>query len=158
MSTEEKLKKRDLTYHIHRRTYGRLLVAEDIDMIDFDLNDKPVLVQELKHGNVNVIRLADLTKFRNVANALEVPFMITVYFCLKNKNGSLYPIHAGEDIVPDHVQYYCYTPDNLLVPQPTMLTEQEYVDLLYRVRGFCPVQNLKFCNSLHDNINPPEIK
>lgn len=130
-SNIERLNKRDLRYNNQHRTWGKTLYMNDADSIEYDSQGNPVAIIELKHGKTNLINTTDyqFTCLKNLANRLQVPLFLVVYF------------PTGDDLITNqqefaHWQFYV-NPINSLAQakvSPQQMTEKQYVKFLYYLR------------------------
>ena len=149
---EEKLGYRDLHYSHRHRKYGNLMTWYDIDAIEYDATTTlPVSVIELKHGNIREIDFLDheFRCIRSTANALEkcydTPFFTVVYYYF-NSCGNLVDGDQDEKFIIHH-QYYVIPLNKAassLVAEPTMLSERNYIRLLYLMRKTTPPELNQF--------------
>lgn len=141
--TSERLHKRDLHYSERHRTYGKL-PATDIDMIEYDDFDNAAILIEEKHGQISSVYLHESRKQQNVANKLEVPFFIVVYYFLHlkpTKRPLFVLIDADQELSIDHVQYFVIPANKLaahFLPQAKQLTEKEYIRFLHHIKQSTP--------------------
>jgi hypothetical protein len=146
----ERTHKRDLFYSKAHRTWGNLPMT-DIDSIEYDCQDNPVAMLELKHSKTTYISItgqgdstlsadrrqeSEIRKLIKVAASLQVPLFVVVYwfFC-----GDI--ILDADDYGKkqiQHKQFYVIPINHLatqLVSTETQMSEKEYVSLLYKLRG-----------------------
>lgn len=159
----ERLGLRDLHYSIRHRLYGDC-PASDFDMIEFDKKtDEPLLIQEMKHGNIDCIDLGDaqIRRQKKVADALGVPFIITVYYFMRANGKWKKLLMADDDMETVHIQYFSY-PGNelaweLLPPNGKEMTEAEHAQMLNNIRKQEMPKDITYYTTLDDNINPPRV-
>lgn len=145
----------DSRYREIHREYGISLNCSDVDMIEFDENNEPILVTETKHYVSPDIDLFDsqFIRLRNVADGLNVPLLCVVY----------YP--TGPDpltgIDPQFSNWFYYiSPANKKAKQilnkPKFFTEQEFIQLQYNIRGLQLVDSelSQFGNVINTNKHP----
>lgn len=139
MSLHERSGKRNLTYNKRHRLYGKKLIMEDIDCIEYDYHtDEAVAVIETKFGANKTVDFNDRQVKRQIklADKLNVPFFINQYYLLDERKQLMVPEQL--DVDPSHVQYFLIPGNRLsykFISEPSCMTEREYVELLYKLRG-----------------------
>lgn len=127
---------RDLHPSIRHRTYPRSYYVYDIDMIEFDKQGQPKAMIELKHSgggkpNIDTFQMRCET---NVANGLNIPFFMVMYYFLDHQSNIMQAVDASQIMKAN----YYVIPINRLAKHYTpeaLLSERAYVELLGRVRG-----------------------
>jgi hypothetical protein len=154
---------RDLHFSARHRQYGPTLVAYDSDMNEYDLDDNLVAKLEMKHGNTVLLDLGE-RQFRcgcKEANMLGVPYYCVVYYYYHSYGKYPQLLHAQEHFPISHVQYYVVPLNPKAqehVAEAQEMTEEQFVKLLYHLRGDEMPPNLKLFNTLMDTCCPPEVK
>lgn len=167
MTLQEISKKRNLSFNIRHRKYGREATMYDGDGILFHYDtEEPVAWLETKYGCHQDIDLnnKEFRCLRNMCRKSQLPLFCMVYY-LYDKNDKQLQSDDNLTGVCYHAQYYVIPSNELAMTWlsfPTMMTEEEYVYLEYKLRGyteeFCRCKAKGFCNNLKKaplpNISP----
>jgi hypothetical protein len=134
MSIQRLLEFENTDFLERHRAYGPMLNATDIDLIEYDEQDNPIMMIEAKHGHIKRINLNNpqFRRLRKTARLLDIPLFIVVYY---------YPgLNKYNNKVDEFgkLRKYYVIPANQLaenfVPDEKHMTELEYVKLTYLVR------------------------
>lgn len=132
------------SYSARHYHYGRGLVMEDIDSIEYDENDLPVALVETKFGYIKLIDTnnGQFKRAKNTAALLGVPAFCVVYLIfgapIDGKLQLISEVTKPQDLEPHHVQYLVIPLNQRacsFVSHQCQMTELQYVELLYKLRG-----------------------
>jgi hypothetical protein len=121
MSAHEHTGVRDLALSNRHRLYGFDCPATDIDFLLLEYNHgQPIALIEHKHKNALVnLNDSSIVATKNLADRAQLPFFIVRY----NPDNWHYIAIPGNRYATSHVV------------APTLLMEEEYISLLYKMRG-----------------------
>lgn len=129
MSAEERSKWRDEAISLRHREWGFNCPMADIDFLAVEYNaGLPVAIVEYKQKRAQKpdIQHPTYRALKMLANRAGLPFMI-VFYCDEIWWFHVYPIN--------HIALKHY-------PKPVLMTEQEYVTSLYKLRSQCVETNI----------------
>ena len=136
MSRNEITGWRDENISRRHRKYGSNCPAVDLDFVLIEYsNAKPAALIEYKSGTIHSVDMnspSHLT-LRALADAALIPFAVACY----DSETWTYNIHPGNQLACE------------FFPYDEMLTERQYVETLYKIRGIEPEESIlkNLCDS-----------
>lgn len=128
---------RDVAFNIHHKNWGMKCYGVDLDfpLCEYDISDNFIRVCaiiEYKKYNAPFfsVKCANAKALAWLANRAEIPSFLVIY----NKDFTIYKIAPLNGFAESHIP-----------KRGATLIEEDYVDLLYRLRGKeMPVETRKF--------------
>jgi hypothetical protein len=122
VTRREKSFRRDMTFHVNRRNYGRNIPATDIDFLEYD-NHKPILLWEAKSDKSrwrNGVRTSGMRAQYKLAQMAEIYYRV-----VENSDDwsqiAMYKVLGWNGATP-------------IVERTAMFTLREFVEALYIFR------------------------
>lgn len=146
---------RNNQYSERHRLYGSKLYCTDADMIEANSYGEPIAIFETKFGYETIyLNSFQIKILRNLAKVSKLPLFILNYYPTGEN-----PITFRLNEFGNHFQYYLTPANNLALKyysRPAQLSEKEYAQFLYYLRGEYMPEDLKLDDTKTD-IKLPEI-